>query len=155
MNRTLALAAVFATCANTAWACPPTTVFNTRLDHLDGYRIFTGADGTSQVEPYHVAAKIVPMLKTGKQLQIIQLPNSPSRGNEIVVGPANVELPLHPTPYKEMFIMLGGSVTLKTKTFHADLGPGSVMLFDDAASKDGHGGRTGPCGYVSMSIVPQ
>jgi hypothetical protein len=129
-------------------------VFNTSLNHLSGWRIYTGKDGLSHAAPYRIAAKIVPLLNTGKKLGMIALPKSPTRGNEIVIGPPNVDLPLHPAPYPEMFIMLGGSVTVKTPSFHADLGPGSVLLFEDVTSKDGHGGHIGPCGYISLSIVP-
>ena len=107
--------------------CPPTNVFNTSLDHLDGYRVFTGPDGTSQVAPLRIDSKVIPLMKTGKRLGILQLPTSPTRGVEIVVGPPNVDLPMHPAPGKEMFVLLGGSVTFTTKNLQrrheARLGP--------------------------------
>ena len=145
--------------AGYAWAeapqsCATPTVFTTALDHLDGYRFFTGADGDTEVAPYHLDAKKVPMLKTGKQLAILNLPTSPKRGVEIVVGPPDVAIGMHPAPYKEMFIMLGGSTSVMTKRFHADMKPGSVLLFEDVGAKTGHGGHTGPCGYISVSIEP-
>lgn len=135
-------------------ACPPTTVFTSQLKYLDGYRFFTGPDGDSAVEPLRIEAKQVPLLKTGAILGLFQLPPDPTRGVQIVVGPPNLELPLHPPPYKEMFIMLSGSVTVKTQKFSAEMKPGSVMLFEDLDAKVGHGGMIGPCGYVSVSIKP-
>ncbi len=137
-----------------ASACAPTTVFAPGLTHLDGYRVFTGPDGDSEVAPFRLDARQVPMLKTGKTLGIFDLPAAPKRASEIVVGAADVELPLHPAPYKEMFIMLGGSVTFKTAKFSAEMKPGSVLLFEDVDAKTGHGGHTGPCGYVSLSVAP-
>jgi hypothetical protein len=34
------------------------------------------------------------------------------------------------------------------------IGPGDMVTMDDMASKIGHGGRVGPCGYVDMEVVP-
>ncbi|MET3762179.1 hypothetical protein [Sphingomonas sp. UYEF23] len=134
--------------------CPATTAFTTALDHLDGYRVFVGPDGDSAVEPFRIDAKQVPMLKTGKVLKLLMLPKPGEHVPEIVVGPADVELPFHAAPYKEMFVLLGGSFTFKTaKESHA-MTPGSVLLFDDVGAKVGHGGHIGPCGYVSLSVAP-
>ena len=140
--------------ASAAPVCPATTAFTTALDHLDGYRVFTGPDGDSEVAPLRIDARGVPLLKTGKTLGLIQLPTAPTRGVQIVVGPPDLDLPLHAAPYREMFIMLAGSVTLKTAKFTAELKPGSVLLFEDTNARIGHGGRTGPCGYISVSIAP-
>ena len=134
--------------------CATPTVFTTALDHLDGYRFFLGPDGDTAVAPLRIDADRVPMLKTGKQLNILHLPTSPKRGVEIVVGPPDVTIGMHPAPYKEMFIMLGGSTDVSTRNFHATMHPGSVLLFDDVGAKTGHGGHTGPCGYISVSIEP-
>lgn len=87
-------------------ACSTANPFTTKLDHLDGYRVFTGPDGDSAVEPYRIDAKIVPLLKTGKKLGLIELPRSGARAPEIVVGAANVDLPFHAAPYREMFVLL-------------------------------------------------
>jgi hypothetical protein len=53
-----------------------------------------------------------------------------------------------------MFVLLGGSLTFKTAKFSVAMKPGSVLLFEDVDAKVGHGGRIGPCGYVSLSIKP-
>jgi hypothetical protein len=135
-------------------ACPPTTAFTTELTHLDGYRVFTGPDGDSAVEPLRIDARIVPLLNTGKKLGVLDLPKGGDRAVQIFIGAADVDLPLHAAPYKEMFVLLGGSITFKTAKFSVAMKPGSVLLFEDTDAKIGHGGRTGPCGYVSLSIKP-
>lgn len=135
-------------------ACPPTTAFTTDLKQLEGYRVFLGPDGDSAVEPFRIDARQVPLLKTGKMLGIFDLPKEADRGAEIVVGAADVDLALHAAPYKEMFILLGGSFTFRTAKFSAPMKPGSVLLFDDVGAKTGHGGHIGPCGYISLSIKP-
>ncbi|MDH7973253.1 hypothetical protein QH494_13775 [Sphingomonas sp. AR_OL41] len=134
--------------------CPPTTAFTTSLDHLDGYRVYTGPDGDSAVEPLRIDARIIPLLTTGKKLGVIDLPKSGPRQPQIFVGAADVDLPMHRAPYKELFILLGGSLTFKTAKFSAAMQPGSVLLFEDVDAKIGHGGHIGPCGYVSLSIAP-
>jgi len=139
---------------STKASCPPTTVFTTELDHLDGYRVFTGPDGLSKVEPLRIDARQIPLLKTGKKLGMLEFSTAPQHKVEIVVGPPDVDLPMHAAPYREMFVLLGGSVRFNTPNFSAELKPGGVLLFEDTDSKDGHGGRTGPCGYISLSVAP-
>ena len=134
--------------------CPPTFAFNTNIKELKGYRVVLGKDGDSEVLPYHIDVRKVPLLKTGKVLGVIDLPPSPNRDNQLFIGPANVLLPLHSPPYKEMFILLGGSLTFKTAKFSAPMKPGSVLLFEDVGASRGHGAQVGPCGYVSLSIQP-
>jgi hypothetical protein len=128
--------------------------FALTTDHLEGYRVFTGADGDSELEPLRIDARYWPMFDTGKKLGIIDLPKAPERGVQIVFGPPDLDLPLHPAPYREMFVMIAGSITLKTAKVSLELGPGSVLLFEDTDARIGHGGRTGPEGYVSVSIAP-
>ncbi len=130
------------------------STFTLETDYLQGYRVFTGPDGDSEVEPLRIDARTIPLFKTGAQLKIIDLPASPTRGVQIVFGPPNLDFEFHPAPYKEMFIMLAGSITLLTSKFEAELGPQSVLLFDDVDARVGHGGRTGPEGYISVSIAP-
>ena len=134
--------------------CAPTTAFTTDLEYLDGYRVYTGPDGDSAVEPLRIPARIVPLLDTGKKLGVLDLPRGGDRAVQIFIGAADVDLPLHPAPYKEMFVLLGGSLTFKTAKFSVAMKPGSVLLFEDVDARVGHGGRVGPCGYVSLSIKP-
>ena len=128
--------------------------FTLATEYLDGYRVFTGPDGDSEVEPLRIEARRIPLWDTGKLLGIVDLPSAPTRAVQIVFGPPDLDLPLHPAPYKEMFVMLSGSCTLRTAKFEAELLPGSVLLFEDVDATVGHGGRTGPNGYISVSIAP-
>ena len=137
-----------------AAACPPVTAFTPALRTLKGYRVFTGPDGDSAVEPYQIDARVIPLLKTGKPLAVLDLPKSGPRQPQIFIGPGNVELPMHPAPYRELFVLLSGSLTFKTAKFSAKMAPGSVLLFEDVDAKVGHGGTIGPCGYVSLSVAP-
>ena len=134
-----------------AAACP--APFAGKVDHLDGYRVFTGPDGLSKAEPMRIDAG-VHKLNTGASISILGLPASPKRGVQLVTGPANLDLPPHTVPYKEMFVLLAGTLTLKVGAFSAEMKPGSVLLFEDTDAKDGHGGAIGPCGYVSLSVAP-
>jgi len=137
-----------------AATCAPTVAFNAKMTSLEGYRVILGKDGDSDVLPFRIDVRQVPLLKTGKILGVIDLPSSPNRANQIFIGPANVDLPLHPPPYREMFILLGGSMIFKTAKFSAAMKPGSVLLFEDVGASRGHGAKVGPCGYVSLSIQP-
>ena len=128
--------------------------FSLATEYLDGYRVFTGADGDSEVEPLRIETRRIALWDTGKQLGLIDLPFSRSREVQIVFGPPDLDLPLHPAPYREMFVMLSGSCSLRTAKFDGELRPGSVVLFEDVDASVGHGGRTGPDGYVSVSIAP-
>ena len=94
---------------------------------------------TPRSSRYRIDARHVPLLTTGKTLGIIDLPKA-DRASGIVVGPGDVELPMHAAPYKEMFIVLGGSFVFKTAKVAIPMGPGSVLLFDDVGAKVGHGG---------------
>lgn len=138
----------------TAATCPSVALFNPDLAVLHGYRIVTGPDRKAKAEPMTIAAKSVPLMKTGRTLNLFNLPTAPTRGVQIVAGPAGMSVPLHPAPYKEMFVILSGSTTLEVGDFKTELTPGMVLLADDADAVDGHGGTTGPCGYVAVSIAP-
>ena len=73
----------------------------------------------------------------------------------LVNGSPNFQLPFHPTPSPEMFLMLSGTVSMRLADgTHRDAGPGTLIDMEDMHSKKGHAGSTGPCGYVSMSISP-
>ncbi len=135
--------------------CPPAiSPFAQGLESLEGYRVFTGPDGDSQVEPFRIDARSFVLPYNGQSIDILDLPTAPTRGVQIVAGPPNMVLPPKATPYKEMFILLAGSFTFSTRTFSAEMLPGSVLVFEDMGASHGHGGTIGPCGYVSLSIAP-
>ena len=82
---------------------------------LKGYRVYTGPDGDLAVAPLRKSARIVPLLNTYKKLGIIDLPKEGDRLAQIVIGAADVKLPMHHAPYKKMFILLGGSFTSRPR----------------------------------------
>ncbi|WP_428149657.1 hypothetical protein [Brevundimonas sp.] len=134
--------------------CSAASPFRPGMETIEGYRVFTGPDGDSAVEPLSIDARHVTLPFNGRVIDIFNLPTAPTRGVQIVAGPANMDLPMHPAPYKEMFILLSGSFTITTRAFSAEMQPGSVLLFEDTDASHGHGGKIGPCGYVSLSIAP-
>jgi hypothetical protein len=55
---------------------------------------------------------------------------------------------------KEIFLTIQGSSTLVLPNGQEQpVSPGTLVIFQDGGSKSGHGGRTGPCGYVALSIA--
>ena len=117
-------------------------------------RVYTNpATGDSAIEDTVMTPRATPLLKTGKIL--VEYDFGAGSKTQIVYGPANLEIPLHPAPYRESFLILQGSVTMRladgtTRT----LVPGDLSTYEDTDASRGHGGTTGPCGYVALNIVP-
>ncbi len=134
--------------------CPslPTQVQGTLK--VVNYRVYTDpATGDSKVEALPKAAKDIPLLKTGKILTEFDF--GAASKIKLVIGPPNLDLPLHPAPLVESFLLLAGSVTMQLADgTKVEQMPGDMLTFEDVNSKLGHGGRTGPCGYVALDIVP-
>jgi mannose-6-phosphate isomerase-like protein (cupin superfamily) len=109
--------------------------------------------GDTAVEETRMEAKRTPLLKTGQILNEYNF--GPGSKVQIVVGPPNLALPLHPAPYKESFLIIEGSVSMKLGNGQGiELRPGDMTVMEDVDARIGHGGLTGPCGYVSLNIVP-
>ncbi len=107
----------------------------------------------SAFEEAPMAPKRTPLLKTGKILYEYDF----GKGSkvQIVAAPADLVLPLHPAPYRESFLMLEGSVTMELGDgSRRELVAGDMTTFEDIDATRGHGGKTGPCGYVALNIVP-
>ena len=117
-------------------------------------RVYTDrATGDSAIEETVMTPKSTPLMKTGKTL--VQYDFGPGSKTQIVYGPPSLELPMHPAPYRESFLILQGSATIRladgtTRT----VVPGDMTIYEDTDAKVGHGGMTGPCGYVALNIVP-
>lgn len=115
---------------------------------LNVVRVYTGADGISHAEIQPQAAQESTYM--GALLRQYRL-DDPS--NVVIVsGPPRFHIAQHPSPYREMFILLAGSseIELSDGTRQA-LQAGSVVLFEDV-SGPGHGGVFGPCGYVAVDL---
>jgi quercetin dioxygenase-like cupin family protein len=101
--------------------------------------VYTGADGLSHAEPQHEEADTSTYL--GATLREFQL-GDPSNV-VLMTGPPNFAFPKHPAPYREIFLVLAGSMDLELSdgTTHS-AEPGSLILFDDLTGA-GHAGRFG------------
>ncbi|QGN55869.1 hypothetical protein [Novosphingobium sp. Gsoil 351] len=74
-------------------------------------------------------------------------------GASFVYGAPNMEIPLHPVPYKETFIILSGSSVVHAANGQVvKLGPGSMLMSEDLGTP-GRSGSSGPCGYVALSLA--
>jgi quercetin dioxygenase-like cupin family protein len=113
--------------------------------------VYTGADGLSHAEPQHEEADTSTYL--GATLREFQL-GDPSNV-VLMTGPPNFAYPKHPAPYREIFLVLAGSMDLElsdgTKLLEE---PGSLIMFDDLTGA-GHGGRFGACGYIAVDLQYQ
>lgn len=135
-------------------ACPAFDPATYSLKVLRNYRVYTDTTtGDSKVEQVPIPIKETPLLKTGKILKLFDF--GPAKRVEIVIAPADLDLPLHPAPYRERFLMLAGSTDMVVADgTKIHLGPGDMVTMDDVASKTGHGGRIGPCGYIDLDMTP-
>ena len=107
----------------------------------------------SAIEETPMPAKRTPLPKTG--VTIYEYNFGPSSKTQIVVGPANLVIPMKPAPYRESFLVLEGSVVMELGDgSKRELVPGDMTVFEDTDSIRGHAAVTGPCGYVSLNIVP-
>ena len=71
--------------------------------------VYTGADGLSHAEPQHEEADTSTYL--GATLREFQL-GEPSNV-VLMTGPPNFSYPKHPAPYREIFLVLAGSMELE------------------------------------------
>lgn len=141
--------------ANSAAACPGWTTSEYAAGRpIRKLRVFTNpATGDSAIEETVMAPKATPLFKTGKILN--QYDFGPSSKTQIVYGPADLELPMHPAPGREAFLILQGSALLRLADgTERALVPGDMTIYEDTDASRGHGGRTGPCGYVALNLVP-
>ncbi len=134
--------------------CPAFDPATYSLKVLRNYRVYTDpATGDSKVEQVPIPIKETPLLKTGKILKLFDF--GPAKRVEIVIAPADLDLPMHPAPYRERFLMLAGSVEMDVADgTKIAMVPGDMVTMDDVASKTGHGGRIGPCGYIDLDMTP-
>ena len=148
-------AAVGSPPASPATNCPGLTAADyAAAPVLRRLRVYTDPKtGDSAIAETPMPAKRTPLFKTGQIL--LEYNFGKSSKVQIVVGPPNLDIAMKPTPYRESFLVLEGSFTMKLGdgSVH-ELRPGDMTDFEDTDARIGHGGRTGPCGYVSLNIVP-
>ena len=115
---------------------------------LDVLHVYTGGDGVSHAEVQHKTA----LSSTYLGAVLHQFPFGDPSNVVIVSGPPGFHIPMHPSPYREIFLLLSGSsvIELSDGTQHP-LQTGSLVLFEDMTGP-GHGGVFGPCGYVGVDL---
>ena len=115
-------------------------------------KVYTGVDGVSHIDHTEIKGFTVPFFQSGGVLTQTVL--GPSLKVVIVRGPPNANMPVRIGIGRVMFLTLQGSTTVVLPSGEeATASPGDLTIFDDASSKTGHGGRTGPCGYTALSVA--
>ena len=131
--------------------CDTADLFAGGISRLPAIRVFTGADGVSHIEHRTIEGFNVPFFGSGKTLFETVL--GPSAKVVLVNGPASQTIPVRAGIGRVMFLTLRGSSTVVLPTGEEMTAtPGTLIVFDDADSRTGHGGRTGACGYTALSI---
>jgi hypothetical protein len=155
---TLALAAAAATFSVASSvlaseACPPAVPFPNGVEVFKAVRVYTAANGESAFEDVTYKGSSKAYFKPGELFAHVNF--GAASKVQLVAGPPNVTLAPHPSPYKEVFMTLQGeSAVILPSGAKLALTPGVMVIMDDMGSKTGHGGSTGPCGYVALNIVP-
>lgn len=114
-------------------------------------RAYTGSDGQSKIETIDLKGE--GGVYYGGKVSLTQFDLGDPTRTVIVYGHPNMEIPPHPSPYREIFLIVSGSsfVELPDGTRH-QLTPGSMLLSEDQTSAKGRGGGSGPCGYVAVDF---
>ncbi len=143
----------FASSALAAQACPPAVPFPNGIEVFKAVRVYTAANGESAFEDVTYKGSSKAYFKPGELFSHVNF--GAASKVQLISGPANVKLAPHPSPYTEIFMTLQGqSSVILPSGAKLDLTPGVMVIMDDMSSKTGHGGSTGPCGYVALNIVP-
>jgi len=115
---------------------------------LDVLHVYTGADGVSHAEMQQQPGQTSTYL--GALLR--QFPFGDPSNVVIVSGPPGFHIPQHPSPYRELFLLLAGSSVIELSDgTRRPLQAGSLVLFEDVTGP-GHAGAFGPCGYVAVDL---
>ncbi len=113
-------------------------------------RAFKGADGASHIEPAEIPG--TEGAYYGGSVKLTQFPLGDPSQVTLVYGHPNIDIPVHPAPYREIFILLSGSSEIRLADGKIyPLGPGSMLIAEDMGST-GRGGKAGPCGYVAIDL---
>ena len=120
------------------------------VEVIKAMRAYTGPDNNSHVEIVDVKGVTARYFNNKTVLTQFDL-GDPERV-VIVYGHPNMEIPKHPAPYPEKFLIIAGSSTLELAdgTKH-HLKPGTLFIAEDTTG-NGRSGRAGPCGYVAIDL---
>ena len=117
---------------------------------LTAWRVYASADGESHVEKVTLPAKEAAFfgIENGRRTFL----ESKAEKMSILSVPPNVELAARPVPGRSMVLILRGTAKLGVSDGQRiDIGPGSLLIFEDSTGK-GHSGNTGPEGYTALTI---
>ena len=115
---------------------------------LEIIRITTGADGLSHGKREKIDGSVTTYLG----LELTQFGLGDPSNVVIVSAPPGLDIAVHRAPYREIFMILSGESTLKLSDGTSFvLKPGTLNLMEDTTGA-GHGGNSGPCGYVALDL---
>lgn len=121
------------------------------VDVIEAWRGYKGDDGQS-----HLKRVTIPGSKGayyGGKVHVTIFDLGAPTGASLVYGEPNMDIPIHPVPYKETFIILSGSSDVQTPDGQVvHLKAGSIVMSEDLGTP-GRRGRSGPCGYVALSLA--
>ena len=121
------------------------------VDVVEAWRGFKGSDGQSHLERVKIPG--TKGVYYGGKVHVTIFDLGDPSGASFVYGEPNMEIPIHPVPYKETFIILSGSSDVFTPDGQiVHLEAGSMVLSEDLGTP-GRWGRSGPCGYVALSLA--
>ena len=124
--------------------------FGRSLPILKLLRAFRGPDGNSKIEETALPGKIGSYY--GGHVTLTQFDLGDPTKVAIVFGHPNIDIPVHPSPYREIFLILSGSSTVRLADgTEYRLTPGSMLLSEDQDTP-GRAGKAGPCGYVAIDL---
>jgi hypothetical protein len=132
--------------------CPAILPFPDGIAVIKGVRVYTAANGESAFEPLTFTGEGKAYFKPGEIFTHNDL--GASQKVQFISGPANVVLKPHTAPPEYFLTLQGSSVIVLPSGQEYAVNPGTLVFFDDSTSKTGHGGRTGPCGYVALNFWP-
>ena len=121
------------------------------VDVVEAWRAFKGADGLSHIEKVKIPG--TKGVYYGGKVRITAFDLGDPSGAGLVYGEPNMEIPLHPVPYRETFIILSGSSEVHAAGGQVvKLARGSMFTAEDLGTP-GRSGKSGPCGYVALALA--
>jgi hypothetical protein len=109
-----------------------------------------GPDGKTVVEDRTIEGQVGAFY--GGKVRLTQFGLGDPSNVVIVYGHPGIEIPPHPSPYREIFLILSGMAEmLLADGTRLVLTPGTLFLSDDQGGPP-RGGRAGPCGYVALDL---
>ncbi len=131
--------------------CPKNEItLGQAVEILEVHRTFKGEDGESHIEKVSLPGTTKSYYDGKATLTQFDL-GDPTRVM-LVYGHPNIEIPKHPSPYREIFILLSGSSFMNMPDGSViERKPGSMVIVEDQGTP-GRSGRAGPCGYVALDL---